>query len=201
MPPAHSRTVHHSGIAVSSWLFAATATWPNTRPVSVAHALTQCNGLRPIARSKRCREVLPSTAMPWLPSCPPVCSRTPSSQPRMQVRNASGVNRAHTRAHVSCDGRPWGRARKRVHQAYCARPYSARSTQVSAPHITAHTAMTTISSHRCLFVRSIRGSGRRAKGSTSEPSLGCSMVVRLTSAHVTEDGTRTLAFLAPQKLR
>src|SRR4029453_9110872 len=96
-------------------------------------------------------------------------------------------NRANTRANGSWEGLPWGRGRTRCHHAAWAQPYAARSTPVSAPHMTAHTAITTLSTMRGLVVRSPRGSGSRATGARRRPRLDVAIAVLPTHRAVVQD--------------
>jgi hypothetical protein len=82
-----------------------------------------------------------------------------------------------------------GQWEKGFNHAYLTRPYAAISTQVSALPLTAHIAITTISSSRCLWVRSTRGAGRCAQCSRSRPRWDVSIVVLPTQIAVVQDST------------
>ena len=97
----------------------AVATWPSTRPLAEAQALTRCSAALPRSRSCDRRAVLPSIATIPAGTSGPLTLRT---QARKQARNSSGSSRAKTRPKVSCDGMPPGSARKVRSQASFAWP-------------------------------------------------------------------------------
>ena len=60
--PRSSSNSKSLGIAVISLDLASVASWPSTRRLALAQALTLCKGPRPRLRSREPRAVLPSTA-------------------------------------------------------------------------------------------------------------------------------------------
>ena len=66
----------------------------------------------------------------------------------LKLVDSTGVTHERCRK-VSWDGMPFGSARNVPSQSCLLRPYSAISSQLSAPEITAHTAITRISISRC----------------------------------------------------
>jgi hypothetical protein len=82
-----------------------------------------------------------------------------------------GSRAAKTRPKVSWEGMPLGKSKKVRNQTSLAFPNSSISTQLSAPQITAHTAITMISSRWWCLVRSTRGSLSGAKWSR-RPATG-----------------------------
>ena len=83
-----------------------------------------------------------------------VTAHTPA---RNRARNSSGYSSANTRANVSCDGITRGRHRNVRSEGSFARANVSTATQWCAPQITAHSAIVTMSTSRCSFVRSTRG--------------------------------------------
>src|SRR5579883_2390356 len=77
--------------------------------------------------------------------------------------NCLGSRAAKTRLNVSWDGMPLGRSRKDSSHVCFASPNAGISSQLSAPQITAHKAMTTMETNGWSLVRSTRGSSNAAK--------------------------------------
>ena len=82
---------------------------------------------------------------------------------RKHARKDRGSKAAKIRLNVSCAGLPLGRSRKLANQFCFVSPHSAMSSQLSAPQITAHSAITTIDSRGWSLVSSPRGSASAAK--------------------------------------
>jgi hypothetical protein len=107
-----------SGMAVISFDLSSTQRWPSTRSRSLAQALTRCSGDRSRPRSNERRSVLPSMAITSRP-------KPAASEPAQAVKpasNASGSISMNTRRKVSCEGMPFGSARKLLSQASLPRP-------------------------------------------------------------------------------
>ena len=68
--------------------------------------------------------------------------------------NSSGSNRANTHPDMSCEGFPLGSTKNICRHSLLALPKDSISVQPSAPRITAHMAIITISTGLCLLVRS-----------------------------------------------
>ena len=107
-----------SGTAVISFDLPSTARWPSARPRPLAQALTRCSGPRSWRRLPDRRTVLPSIATTSR-SAPTASDR---AQRVKQASNASGSMSMNTRRKVSCEGMPFGRARKVSSQARLLRP-------------------------------------------------------------------------------
>jgi hypothetical protein len=157
--PSRASRRRSAGIAVISLDLASVATWPSTRPLAVAQALTRCSASLPVRRSCDRRRVLASTAT----TCSPGAPTTARTQRRKQRRISSGSSRPNTRPNVAWDGIPPGSARNVLSHACCSRPKVSTATQSSAPQSTAQSAMVTISTSGCTFDRSTRGSVSVAK--------------------------------------
>lgn len=151
--PARASSRSSTGIAVIAFDLSSTATCPRTSPLAPAQALTRCSAACPSARSWERRRVLPSIA---------TTGATARVQAMKQWPNAAGSRRAKSRPKVSWLGMPWGRPWKVRGHASLVRPNAAIAAHPSPPQITVHSAMVMMSSSRCSFVRSTRGSGRVA---------------------------------------
>ena len=130
---------------------------------SQAQALTRCKGFFPMALSWDRRSVLPSMAI--TPLTVPV---KPLTQSKKHCSNSCGLIRQKTRRNVSCDGIPFGSSKRLSSHSRLSFPNCSISGQLSAPQMTAQTAMIMISINLCSFVRSIRGSCIFAKLSPNE---------------------------------
>jgi hypothetical protein len=108
----------------------------------------------PTPRSCERRRTFPSIAM----TCPLITVLTALIQRIKLSWNCSGSIRANTRLNVSCEGIPLGKSKNVSNHSTFACPNSATSSQLSAPAIIAHNAITRISSNLCNLVRSMRGS-------------------------------------------
>lgn len=159
MHPSSASPRSKAGKAVIAFDFAATATWPNTSRLVAAQALTRWSAAWPAPRSCERRSVLPSRAT----TSPAVCVTAARTHARKPGSNCRGSSAANTRPKGSCDGMPWGSARKVRSQASFACPNSSTSTHESAPQRTAQIAIVTTSSNWWRLVRSMRGSGTAAK--------------------------------------
>jgi hypothetical protein len=166
MPPLTASTPSKAGIAVIAFDFPSTATWPSTTWLAVAQALTRWSGPFPAARSWRRRGVLPSMAT----TCPAVARTAARTQAGEQVPKAAGSRAAKARPQASGEGMPLGKPRDCRRNASLRRPNASIATQVSAPAVTARTAMGTISKSVGRLVRSTRGSGRAAKCACKSPA-------------------------------
>ncbi len=80
--------------------------------------------------------------------------------------SASASSSRNTGAKVSCDGIPLGNSRHVLNHPRPARAKLTTSVQQSAPPITAHTDIASMSSSPCRLVRIILGSGTSAKCSS-----------------------------------
>src|SRR4051794_31104565 len=97
-------------MAVISLDLPSTATWPSVRPVSAAHRLTVCRQPSWPLPPREPRKDLPSICSRFRPRRP----HTAFIQATKHSWKATGSRAAKTRLKVSCDGMPWGRARKRA---------------------------------------------------------------------------------------
>jgi hypothetical protein len=68
-----------------------------------------------------------------------------------------------TRRNVSCEGMPFGGAKKVLSHACLLRPWSSMSSQLSAQAITARTAIARMSTSRCSIYQAQRGSSSPVK--------------------------------------
>src|SRR5215207_4717974 len=95
---------------------------------------------------------------------------TACTQAMKQAWNWAGSRLANTRLKVSCEGIPLARSRKVANHAALASPNAAMSSHVSAPQITAATAIVTMLINGCSLVRSTRGSSNAAKWASRDRS-------------------------------
>ena len=116
--PSSRRVSSSSGIAVISFDLPSTARWPSASPRPLAQALTRCSGPRSWRRLPERRTALPSTAT----TSRSIPSARDCAQRVKQASNASGSMSMNTRRKVSCEGMPFGRARKVPSQACLLRP-------------------------------------------------------------------------------
>ena len=112
-------------------------TWPSTRELALAYALTMWVALPPLARSWERRSALPSTATTGAPGRLCASAATQATKP---VSKASGSILANTSEKVSWEGMPLGRRRKRRNQASLASAKVTTVVQWFAPPMTAHSA-------------------------------------------------------------
>src|SRR5271154_2367147 len=105
--PASSRISRSLGMAVISLDFSSTATWPSSKRLSWAQALTTCRGFWLADRSSDARAVLPS----MLISRPSSVSAKAATQLRKQSTNFCGSMARMTRPKVSWDGMPLGNSK------------------------------------------------------------------------------------------
>lgn len=162
MAPLSASSSNSLGIAAISLDFSAVASWPNTRRLRQAQALTMCSGRRPRARSCEPRAVLPSTAT----ISPPVAPATAWVQLRKHSPKPFGVRREMTFAMQSCDGTPLSKRPNWRSQWSFSRPSSSIDSQPSAPLATAQIASNTMSSKAWRRLRSTLGSSREEKCSS-----------------------------------
>ncbi len=159
MQPLRSSNFNSSGITFISFDLALTLSCPKTTPFAVAQALTRISAFLPQLRSCERRNFLPSIATIW----PCVSLLTARIHVRKQRRNSLASRMAKTRPKVSCDGMPWGNAKKVRNHLRFAFAQSSTSTHVSAPQIAAQMAITRISESKCRLALPIRGSWTAAK--------------------------------------
>src|SRR5580700_4262993 len=98
------------------------------------------------------------------------------------------------RSKVSWEGMPLGKDRKVFSQSWRLRPKAAIWGKSSAPAMTAHKAMATMSNSRCFLSRLLRrGSRNEAKHCQSEPERLPSMTVLGKQEGGGSDGTTLLS--------
>ena len=160
--PVRSICSRSWGMAVISLDFSSVATWPRAIPSSLAQALTMCSGPSPCAASCDRRQVLPSMATSR--SGPPSSVRIASAiQSWKHCWKASGLSAMSRRRMQSREGMPLGSERNCASQS---RRFSAQRWMAvgpSQPQTMPQTAMTTMSTSRCLRLRVCRGSESDSK--------------------------------------
>ena len=109
--------------------------------------MTKCSGVARAPASQAPARDLPSiaTTVPASPVRPDRRSAKAAVKRRNAISNAAGSRKRKTRLNVSWLGIPCGRASNSRRRGSLARPNSAMSQQVSAPHRVAAKAMTKIS--------------------------------------------------------
>ena len=151
--PAKSSISRSAGTAVISLPSAATVTWPSTGRSSAAHALTRCKGEAPAVRSNDRRKLLPSTA-----TTPDRTAANAAMKRWNAAWNAAGSRSRKMRLNVSWLGGPPASVRNSRSSSSFASAKSAISTQLSAPHRLAHSAMNKTFSRSCCRRFPVRGS-------------------------------------------
>ena len=154
--PSSASSAKISGGAVIS--LPSTLRWPSTSRCAQLQALIRWSGPQPARRSNERRAVLPSTAT----TCSIRAAKAATKRPK-QASNPAGSSSRNRRENVSWLGMPPGSARKRRKNGSFARPNAAMSTQLSAPHHVAPSAISRISSRSCRCALPVRGSARSAK--------------------------------------
>ena len=170
--PSRASSANSSGRASISLLSPATFCWPSTSRCSTAQALTRCSGRRPRWRSKLRLAVLPSTAT--TSPAPASWANAATKRPKLASK-ASGSSSRKSREKVSWLGMPPSRRRKRRRNGSLARPNRAMSTQPSAPHRVAASAISRISNRSWRWALPLRGSARspkQARNRSMPPSSG-----------------------------
>jgi hypothetical protein len=134
-----------------------------------------CSAPWPSARAQARRIVVPSRAM---------SASARAASARIQAVNACGSDvgssQANTRPHVSCDGRPWGRAKNAASHGWGAGPHGASSTQWWAPQMVARRAMVRLVSSAWRVV----GCWRRGSGITAKEAHIGSMAWGVAIRHI-----------------
>jgi hypothetical protein len=175
--PSNSSRASGRGIASTSLLLSATATWATTTRLASTNALTRwAIPLASHACSNDRRIALPSTAT----SRPPDEPDSAVTQLTNRRSNASGSRRANTRPNVSWLGTPPGRSRNVLNQASFEWANTSTSAHPPAPQITAHAAITIMSCSLWVTLAA-RGSGMSTNARrippVARPSMGKLLVV------------------------
>ncbi len=133
--------------------FSAVLTCPKTTDCSAALAETRrYPSLLPLA-------CVPHNSFPSILTTAPFESATAECTHSKNVRsNSSVLSNKNTRRKVSCEAIPPGNSKNLLNHSCLARPNSAISSQLSAPQMLAQMAIIKISTYKCRFVRSTRGS-------------------------------------------